>query len=63
MKDIKILIAEDEKNFGTVLKKELDRKGYKVELVENGLEAFNLASKEQFDVVLLDLMMPGDGWH
>lgn len=59
MKDIKILIAEDEKNFGTVLKKELDRKGYKVELVENGLEAFNLASKEQFDVVLLDLMMPG----
>lgn len=58
MKDIKILIAEDEKNFGTVLKKELDRKGYKVELVENGLEAFNLASKEQFDVVLLDLQMP-----
>jgi DNA-binding NtrC family response regulator len=58
MKDIKILIAEDEKNFGTVLKKELDRKGYKVELVENGLEAFNLALKEQFDVVLLDLQMP-----
>ncbi len=61
MKDIKILIAEDEKNFGTVLKKELDRKGYKVELVENGLEAFNLASKGQFDVVLLDLLMPQMG--
>ncbi len=58
MERISVLIAEDEKNFGTVLKKELDRKGYKVELVGNGFEAFNLASKEQFDVVLLDLQMP-----
>ena len=58
MERISVLIAEDEKNFGTVLKKELDRKGYKVELVENGFEAFNLASKGQFDVVLLDLLMP-----
>lgn len=58
MNDVKILIAEDEKNFGAVLKKELKRKGYNVELVENGLDAFRLASNEQFDIVILDLLMP-----
>ena len=58
MNDVKILIAEDEKNFGAVLKKELKRKGYNVELVENGLDAFNLVSNEQFDIVILDLLMP-----
>jgi DNA-binding NtrC family response regulator len=58
MERISVLIADDEKNFGTVLKQELERKGYTIELVENGQDAFNLVSKAQFDVAILDLLMP-----
>jgi two-component system response regulator AtoC len=56
---IKLLIAEDEKNLGLVLQKELSRLGHQVSLVHDGESAIESAREADFDVALLDVMMPG----
>lgn len=56
---IKLLIAEDEINLSFVLQKELSRQGWIVEVANNGDDAIRLARQEEFQVALLDLMMPG----
>jgi len=56
---IKILIAEDERNLGIVLQKELSRLGNHVTLVHDGESALQAAREAEFDVALLDIMMPG----
>jgi DNA-binding NtrC family response regulator len=55
---IKLLIAEDEKNLGLVLQKELARLGHDVTLVHDGEAALRAARDAEFDVALLDIMMP-----
>lgn len=55
---MKILIAEDEKNFAQVLKTELGENGYMVELVNDGVEAVLRFIDGQYDFVLLDIKMP-----
>ena len=56
---IKLLIAEDEKNLGLVLQKELSRLGHRVTLVHDADAAIRTAREADFDVALLDIMMPG----
>ena len=56
---IKLLIAEDEKNLGLVLQKELSRLGNQVTLVHDAEAAIRTAREAEFDVALLDIMMPG----
>ena len=56
---IKLLIAEDELNLSFVLQKELSRQGCAVTIAHNGDDAIRLARQEEFQVALLDLMMPG----
>jgi DNA-binding NtrC family response regulator len=55
---MKLLIAEDEKNLGLVLQKELARLGHDVTLVHDGEAAIRAARDADFDVALLDIMMP-----
>ena len=55
---IKLLIAEDEKNLGLVLQKELSRLGHEVTLVHDGEAAIRATRENEFDVALLDIMMP-----
>jgi DNA-binding NtrC family response regulator len=55
---IKLLIAEDEKNLGFVLQRELARLGHQVTLVHDGDAAVRAAQDNEFDVALLDIMMP-----
>ncbi|HLG13410.1 MAG TPA: sigma-54 dependent transcriptional regulator [Blastocatellia bacterium] len=55
---MKLLIAEDEKNLGIVLQKELSRLGHQVTLVHDGEAALRVARENEFDVALLDIMMP-----
>jgi len=57
-KTINVLLAEDDKNLGTVLKAYLDAKGYTTTLCVNGQEAFNAFSRKEFDFCILDIMMP-----
>jgi two-component system response regulator AtoC len=56
---IKLLIAEDEKNLGLVLQREMSRLGHQVTLVHDAEAAIKTAREAEFDVALLDIMMPG----
>jgi two-component system response regulator AtoC len=56
---IKILAADDEEPFRRLLKRELTRKGFIVETAADGRAALNLLKEKVFDIILLDIMMPG----
>ena len=56
---INILVVDDEEPFRRLLNKELTRKGYTVEVARDGTEALRLLHDRSFDVVLLDVVMPG----
>ncbi len=56
---INILVVDDEEPFRRLLKKELGRKGYTVEVASEGGEALTLLAERPFDVILLDMVMPG----
>ena len=55
---IKILLAEDDPNLGTILKAYLEAKGFPTHLCINGEDAYNTYMKESFNFVILDVMMP-----
>ncbi len=57
-KNLKILLAEDDKNLGDILKTYLEAKGYPTTLCVNGEEAYDLFTKENYDFIILDIMMP-----
>jgi len=54
-----ILIVDDDESIRIGCMKTLDDEGYRVKVVENGQECLALMKKESFDVILLDLRMPG----
>ena len=54
----KILIVEDDINFGSILKEYLGLNDYVVTLAKNGIEGFEKFKKEKFDLCILDVMMP-----
>jgi DNA-binding NtrC family response regulator len=56
---INILVVDDEEPFRRLLKKELSRKGYGVEVASDGGEALRVLRDNAFDVILLDVVMPG----
>ncbi len=55
---IHLLLAEDDANLGTLLSEYLKAKGFEVSLAKNGDEALTLFTKKNFDLCLLDVMMP-----
>ena len=57
-KKIHILLVEDDIANQLVLKKMLERAGYQVDAANNGQEAFDLMKKMEFNLVLMDCMMP-----
>jgi len=56
---MKILIVEDEHKLAGFMSKGLQQAGYLVQVSDNGSEALNKAASETFDLILLDLMLPG----
>ena len=52
------MIADDDSAILALLSYTFESDGFKVSLVKNGQEALDLASKQAFDVILLDMMMP-----
>jgi len=60
----RILVVEDEPGIAFGLESDLKMEGYEVELVENGSAAARLGREEKFDLILLDVMLPGkDGFE
>ena len=53
-----ILLVEDDKNLGSVLKDFLEMEKYKVVLAENGEDGFTEYKKSSFDICVLDIMLP-----
>jgi DNA-binding response OmpR family regulator len=61
---MRILIVEDERKMAAVLKKGLEAENHRVSLAVDGRTALEFASVLEFDVVVLDLMLPGiDGFE
>ncbi|MGI8952064.1 MAG: response regulator transcription factor [Chitinophagaceae bacterium] len=56
---MKILIAEDEEKLAAFIQKGLQQAGHVVQQCNNGSQALEKAASENFDLILLDLMMPG----
>ena len=53
-----LLLVEDDKNLGFVIKDFLSESGYCVQLAEDGLKAFSMFSSSSFDLCLIDIMLP-----
>jgi len=58
MKSLKILLAEDDTNLGTLLRNYLNAKGYEAILFNNGKEALKDYKTGDFGLCILDIMMP-----
>jgi DNA-binding response OmpR family regulator len=54
----RVLLAEDDDSLGMLMKDFLLAKGFEVELCVNGKKAFDTFSKKNFDLCILDVMMP-----
>jgi len=58
---VRILLVEDDETFRGFLRTILEDEGYEVHTAADGLQGFRLLRKEQFDLVISDLKMPGKG--
>jgi DNA-binding response OmpR family regulator len=56
---MRILVVEDEHLIAQSLKKGLEQEHYTVDLSYTGTEGYDLAAAEQYDAIILDLMLPG----
>ena len=62
-KGLSILVVDDEEEICSILDKFFSRVGHMVKAVSNGAEAIELAKREDFDLVICDLTMPGVTGH
>ena len=60
MTNLKILVVEDDPVTQLLLEKKLKGEGYDVETAKDGVAAMNFISESYYDVVLTDLLMPGE---
>ena len=61
---MKILVIEDEVKTAKFLKKGLSEAGYVIDTAGDGVEGLHLAQEVDFDLVILDVMLPVlDGWQ
>src|SRR5690349_21400375 len=61
---MRLLVVEDERKTGEYLKKGLAESGFNVDWAQSGLDGRHLATTEQYDLIILDVMLPGlDGWR
>jgi two-component system, OmpR family, alkaline phosphatase synthesis response regulator PhoP len=58
--DAKILIVEDESGLATILSDRFHKEGYVVTVARDGTSGLDLATREPFDLILLDIMLPGE---
>ncbi|MCE2733674.1 MAG: response regulator transcription factor [Chryseotalea sp.] len=56
---LKILLIEDEPRLNEHLKKGLAQQGYSVDSVLNGADGLNYVTQSNYDLIILDLMLPG----
>ncbi|PKH03370.1 DNA-binding response regulator [Psychromonas sp. MB-3u-54] len=61
---MRLLIVEDEKKTGEYLKKGLTESSFRVDLAINGIDGLHQAMSEEYDLIILDVMLPKlNGWQ
>ena len=61
---MRLLVVEDEKRMAELLRKGLQEEGYVVAVATDGTTAFEMAQASEFELILLDIMLPGmDGFQ
>ena len=61
---MRVLVVEDQKNVARFLAKGLREQAYAVDVARDGLDGFAMADATQYDIIILDLMLPGiDGFE
>jgi DNA-binding response OmpR family regulator len=61
---MRILVVEDEVRIAAALKDGLEQESYAVDVCHDGLEGYNTAKFEEYDLIVLDVMLPGmDGFE
>jgi CheY-like chemotaxis protein len=64
MSKASILVVDDDPEIVTMLSTRLGKRGYQVATASDGAKALEAAKNQRFDIVLLDVMMPGkSGWE
>jgi len=58
---VRVLVVEDHPKMRSLLATGLDRAGYVVEAVDTGIDALHQVTEFRFDIVVLDVMLPGLG--
>ena len=56
---MKVLVVEDDRKIASFVQKGLKEQGYVVDVCHDGTEGYDLAAGESYDVILLDIMLPG----
>lgn len=56
---VKVLVVEDDRKIASFVQKGLKEQGFVVEACADGNEAYNRAIKQVYDVIVLDIMLPG----
>ncbi len=56
---VKILLVEDDKKIATIVKRGLEAEGFTVEVAFDGVDGLWLATEGSFDLIVLDIMLPG----
>jgi two-component system, OmpR family, response regulator len=56
---VKVLLVEDDRKIAALVRKALEAAGFVVDATGNGDEGYELATSQAFDVILLDIMVPG----
>ena len=60
----RILVVDDEPSITEFVSYALKKEGYETDVVDNGEDAFALASANNYDLFILDIMLPGmDGYE
>ena len=59
MEGIRILLVDDEEHIRLLFKEELEEEGYSIDVASNGFEALEKLRDLRFDLIVLDIKMPG----
>jgi len=63
MENVKILIVDDEERLREMIREYISLEGYEMDEASDGVEALNLFKRQNYSLVILDIMMPKmDGW-
>ena len=61
---MRVLVVEDEKRLAAGLRNGLEAEGFAVDVVNNGTDGLWMAREHPFDVIVLDILLPGvDGYR